>query len=258
MGETALAHRQENLPHIPKEVPTMLDVIYRAAKDPEVDVQKMQVLMVMAREERAAEAKRAFGAAMAAAQKEMDPVRADANNPQTKSKYASYIALDNAIRPVYTKHGFALTFDTGEGAPADYVRVLCEVFHEAGHTRTYKFDIPADGKGAKGGDVMTKTHAAGSAFQYGRRYLLGGIFNITVSKDDDGNAAANSNEPISEEDAGWIKDMIERSHSDLEKFCTLVMKVESLSELTKRDMPKAREALNEALSYWQRKNQKAK
>jgi hypothetical protein len=50
--------------------------------------------------------------------------------------------------------------------------------------------MPADGKGAKGGDVMTKTHAIGAAVTYGKRYLLGMIFNIAVGGDvdDDGNS----------------------------------------------------------------------
>jgi hypothetical protein len=70
--------------------------------------------------------------------------------------------------------------------------VICRVSHQNGHSRTYQIDMPADGKGAKGGDVMTKTHATGSAVSYGMRYLLKMIFNIAVSdKDDDGNAAAN-------------------------------------------------------------------
>ena len=49
--------------------------------------------------------------------------------------------------------------------------------------------MPADGKGAKGGDVMTKTHATGSAMTYGQRYLVKMIFNIAVGADDDGRAA---------------------------------------------------------------------
>jgi ribosomal protein L37AE/L43A len=50
--------------------------------------------------------------------------------------------------------------------------------------------MPADGKGAKGNDVMTKTHAAGAAGSYGARYLLKGIFNVAIGEnDDDGNGA---------------------------------------------------------------------
>jgi hypothetical protein len=49
--------------------------------------------------------------------------------------------------------------------------------------------MPVDGKGARGGDVMTKTHAMGSGISYGMRYLLRMIFNLAIDQDDDGNAA---------------------------------------------------------------------
>ena len=50
--------------------------------------------------------------------------------------------------------------------------------------------MPADGKGAKGGDVMTKTHASGAAISYGSRYLLKAIFNLAIGEEDaDGNAS---------------------------------------------------------------------
>src|SRR4029079_17827861 len=69
-----------------------------------------------------------------------------------------------------------------------WVRVLCYVTHNAGHSRTYHVDMPADGKGAKGGDVMTLTHASGAALSYGMRYLLKMVWNIAVGEDDrDGN-----------------------------------------------------------------------
>jgi hypothetical protein len=70
------------------------------------------------------------------------------------------------------------------------VCVTCHVSHRGGWGADYRIDMPADGKGAKGGDVMTKTHAVGSATQYGMRYLLKMIFNVAIGEDDDGNAAA--------------------------------------------------------------------
>ena len=51
--------------------------------------------------------------------------------------------------------------------------------------------MPADGKGAKGGNVMSLTHATGAAAGYGMRYLLKMIFNIAIGEEDtDGNLAA--------------------------------------------------------------------
>ncbi len=178
----------------PVEESTALEVggvsmFERFAADPNISVEKIERLMALWERIEARKAQTAFNAAMSAAQAEMKPVAADATNPQTRSRYASYEALDRALRPIYTKHGFALSFNTGDAPGADVVRVLCEVTHSAGHEKLYKADMPADGKGAKGGDVMTKTHASGAAMSYGMRYLLKMIFNIAVGEDDtDGNA----------------------------------------------------------------------
>lgn len=238
----AVAKAQDNLPGMPAESVTIMDIISRASRDPDVDVNKLERLMLMAQSERAVQAKQAFGVAMKNAQDEMGNVRADAHNPQTKSKYASYGALDRAIRPIYTKHGFALTFDTGEGGPADHVRVICEVFHEAGHTRSYHFDMPADGKGAKGGDVMTKTHAAGSAMSYGQRYLLKAIFNIVVGDDDDGNSASGQG-PVTSDQAVTIRELIDRTGADIERFCKF-FKIEAVPDLPAKKYEEAITRLN--------------
>jgi hypothetical protein len=172
-----------------------MQMFERWATDPNASVEKIERLMALWERGEARKAEGLFNAAMATAQKAMKSVAADAYNPQTKSKYASYEALDRALRPIYTEHGFGLSFDSGDGAPDLHVRVLCYVTHGGGHSRTYKLDMPADGKGAKGGDVMTKTHATGSAMSYGQRYLLKMIFNIAVGEgDDDGNRAGRTQE----------------------------------------------------------------
>lgn len=156
----------------------------RLLKDPDVSADKLEKFVALQYQAEARESEAKFNAAMAVVQAEIRQVAADANNPQTHSRYASYSALDKALRPIYTKHGFALSFDTAESKIAEHILVLCYVTAHK-HTRTYRVDMPADGKGAKGGDVMTKTHAAGSAMSYGMRYLLKMIFNVAVGEDDD-------------------------------------------------------------------------
>lgn len=130
-----------------------------------------------------------FNAAMNRVQAALVRIGTDSDNPQTHSKYASYAAIDKAIRPVYAKEGFSLSFNTEESKYPEQVRIVCFVSHPGGHTRRYQVDMPADGKGAKGGDVMTKTHATGSAMTYGKRYLVNFIFNLAIGADDDGNGA---------------------------------------------------------------------
>lgn len=184
---------------IDPETGAMLVLIERLALNSDVDPDKMQKFLDM--QERIIDKKSSarFNQAMSKAQSEMRQVSADATNPQTYSKYASYAALDRELRPVYTANGFALSFDTGDGAPEGCIRVLCYVSHDGGHSRTYRADMPADGKGARGGDVMTKTHATGSAMSYGMRYLLKMIFNVAVGEEDDDGNGGKKPEPTKSE-----------------------------------------------------------
>src|SRR5882762_8626465 len=166
-----------------------LQMIERAARDPSIDIDKLDRLLLMRERENARVAEQTFNAAMAAAQAEMEPIRFDSSNDQTRSRYASYATLDRTVRPIYTRHGFALSFNTADAALPEQARIVCDACHAGGHTRRYHVDMPVDGKGARGGDVMTKTHAMGSGISYGMRYLLRMIFNLAIDQDDDGNAA---------------------------------------------------------------------
>jgi len=211
------------------EPSSLLQVLERAASNPEVDVEKMERLMAMHERLLARDSEGAFNAAMTQAQQEMGRISADAENKQTRSKYATYAKLDKVLRPIYTRHGFALSFGTAEGAPPDFVRVLCHVSHNGGHSRTYHVDMPADGKGAKGGDVMTKTHATGSAMSYGMRYLLKMIFNVAIGEtDDDGNGA--TLDPINAKEHDALMASIEETETDLAKFLDY-FGIEDLREL---------------------------
>ena len=232
----------ETLPAIRSETAAVLNMIERAARDPAVDIDKLRQLMELRDRTEARQAERDFAAAMTSAQSEMGRIRTDANNPQTRSKYATYAAVDREIRPVYTRHGFSLSFDTEEGAAADHVRVVCYV-QAHGHTRRYHIDMPSDGKGAKGGDVMTKTHAAGSAVSYGRRYLAMMIFNLAIGEDDDGNAADDTGETINQAQLAELVALADDVGADKEKFCRY-MKAESFAAIRVKDFSRAKQALN--------------
>ncbi len=172
---------------VPESI-SLLQVIERASRDPNVDIDKMERLMQMHERIVKSKAESDFNDAMTACQREIRTIGADATNPQTRSKYASYAHLDGILRPIYTKHGISISYGTEDTPKAETVRVIAHVAR-GGYTRKYQVDMPADGKGAKGGDVMTKTHATGAAIAYGSRYLLKSIFNVAVGEDDqDGNA----------------------------------------------------------------------
>lgn len=173
------------------ETAAILSMVERAATNPAVNIDTMERLMVMHRQERDRIAHLSFTAALGQAQSEITRVIGNRKNEQTKSHYATFAKLDDAVRPTYTAHGFTVSFTTEPQDKADILRVVGKLTHRDGHCERYEIDMPADGKGAQGAAVMTRTHATGSGYTYGRRYLLIGMFNIPVAaQDDDGNAAS--------------------------------------------------------------------
>ena len=125
----------------PSQIPALVDqqpmiaMIERAARDPAIDIEKLERLIVLQEKAQTRASEQAFNSAMSYAQSEMGPIAADSNNPQTKSRYASYFTLDKALRPIYSKHGFALSFGTGETTQDQYIRVLCYASHRMTSSR---------------------------------------------------------------------------------------------------------------------------
>ena len=141
------------------EAVSYIQMIERASRDPSVDIDKMERLMQMHERMLEKQAESEFNDALVSCQAECGTISADATNPQTRSKYATYAKLDKALRPIYTKYGIAISYNTEDSPKPEHIRVTAHVSRK-GYTRMYRVDMPADGKGAKGGDVMTKTHAA--------------------------------------------------------------------------------------------------
>lgn len=214
---------------VQSEGAAVIGMIERALGNPAVDVDKLRQLMEMRERVEARRDERAFDDAMAQAQADMRRISADCSNPQTHSRYASYAALDRALRPIYTRYGFSVSFDNDISPKGpDYVRVLAYVGCQ-GHRRTYKTDMPVVTKGPKGNDVMTPIHATGSANTYGKRYLLIDIFNLAIG-DDDGNAAGDSNECITAEQVGHLQTAIVQAGADIQRFLKY-FKIDDLADL---------------------------
>lgn len=215
------------------ESAAFVDMISRAARDPNVDMDKLERLLAMKERQELRVAEQAFNEAMSKVQAEMRPVAADLHNSQTRSRYASYAALDRAMRPIYTKHNLSLSFDT-EPAGEGFITVVCLV-SLGGYTRRYSVPMPADGKGAKGGDVMTKTHAVGAAMTYGQRYLLKMIFNVAIGDDTDGNAPQGA---ITDEQVQILRGLITETKSNIDQFLKWAG-IESLPDLPAGKFPQA-------------------
>lgn len=208
----------------------LISMIERAARDPQVDIVKMERLFEMAERVKNREAETAFNAAMSAAQIELVPVARNKRNKQTNSNYADLAAIAEAAMPIIHKHGFGVITSEFESKKPDHLGVVCEVTHSAGHSKRYEFNIPWDGAGLKGNANKTPTHAYASTLAYGERYAKCKVFGI-ATKDDDGNAAGKAvSEFVSEEQIAAIKKKIADVGANEEAFLKMG-EVESISEI---------------------------
>jgi hypothetical protein len=198
-----------------------LEMIERVATNPEIDADKIQKILDMQIQVMDRTARDEFYAAMNRVQAELPIVAREAFNSQTKSKYAKIESIAKAIKPVYTKEGFSMSFGQGKSDFEGYIRITGVLRHSSGHAEDeYHIDLPVDDCGIKGTKNKTMVHATGSTLTYGRRYLTCMIFNVATEDDTDGNKPF---EPpavkvISDPQIKQIKEMVEAAGEDTEKF----------------------------------------
>jgi hypothetical protein len=162
------------------------DVIAKVAAVKDLNVDKLAKLLALQEDWERRAAATHYNEQMSLAQSHMTTISKDSVNPQTRSRYASLAALDEAIRPIYTQFGFSVEFN--DETPADrqdWLRLVCYVSCGAETRRREKW-IPVVTAGIAGRQMMTATHASIAAVTYGRRALLKMIFNL-AEDDDDGN-----------------------------------------------------------------------
>lgn len=162
-----------------------------------MDPAQLKALVDLHEQWRAARANEAFSASMNACQAEMPTAVRDARNEHTKSTYIRLETINHVAKPIYTKHGFALSFAEADSSVTGFKRTICDVRHIAGHRERYHIDLPIDGTGAKGGaSSMNAVQGCISTGSYGLRVLVCRIFNITVADTDlDGQAPPRENPP---------------------------------------------------------------
>ncbi len=253
-GETALTIQDANDADMrridvqPPEPSTL--VLIQMALDKGVDPDRLGKLFDLHERDQKNKAARAYAEAMNLAQAAMPTIACDAHNTHTKSNYVRVETILKAIKPVYTEHGFSLSFGQGDTKP-EWCRTTCDVRHVAGHVEHFNLDLPLDGVGAKGGSVMTAVHGALSSDTYAMGRLLKKIFNLTIldETDDDGNGSGAVNDEQAKEIEKLIVDIREFIPLDVAKFCLwLGVKTPDVTQIRAKDFEKARDELKRRLA----------
>tara|TARA_R100000908_G_scaffold42444_1_gene19793 strand:+ start:130 stop:942 length:813 start_codon:yes stop_codon:yes gene_type:complete len=172
----------------------LISVIERAARDPEVNIDKMERLMQMHERILSKQSEVAFAQALSEMQdqlpciEERGIIKNKAGGKQ--STYAKWEDINEALKPVLTRFGFALSFRTATGNGG--ITVTGILSHRGGHRETTDLTLPADNSGSK-----NTVQAIASSVSYGKRYTAGALLNLTShGEDDDGQAAGGTGQQV--------------------------------------------------------------
>lgn len=219
----------------------ILSMIERAARDPAVDINKMERLFEMQQQAAARRAKTAYISALSDMQPELPIVnkrgeisrkaKDDAGVKQSAkpTKFAKWEDVVEAIAPILAKHGFSLSFRIEQDAR---VKVTAVLGHREGHCEETSMSLGIDDSGAK-----NNIQGWGSSVSYGKRYTAFAILNIVArDEDDDGKAAGHV--PADAPTVDKLKALIVDTNADTGWICSHYS-VESLDDLTAKQITDA-------------------
>lgn len=171
---------------MPAEQAHPVEMFERLAKDPGVDVEKLERLIAMQERIMRHNAKSAFDGAFSRMQAELPEIAENGKilvKGVLRSTFATLEDIHAAIKPILRTYGFAIRHRTEwpEGK-AGIIRIVGILSHEQGHSEESCFEAPADKS-----DYRTDIQSMGSTVSYGRRYTTLDLLNITTrGLDNDG------------------------------------------------------------------------
>lgn len=210
------------------EAIALIQVIERAARDPSVDIERMERLLGMHERLVERQAKAAYAAALARLQPKLPIIKERGsiknNSGAVQSKYAFWEDIVGVITPLLASEGFSLSFRTGN--KDGKIQVTGVLTHEQGHSEDTTLDLPADTSGSK-----NAVQAVASSVSYGKRYTAGALLNLRTGElDDDGRGGGGKEETLSPKQAADLKALLTEHGCDIPKFLRWG-KVNSLEEI---------------------------
>lgn len=224
----------------------LLEVIARAARDPNVDIDKMERLLAMQERIVERDAKIAFIEAKRAMRPELPVItqrgkiiirdKNDRNKIIQETSFALFEDLNEIVMPIVTRHGFDISFRNGT-APDGKVRVTTVLTHSGGHAEETYFDLPHDSSGSK-----NAVQAIGSSTSYAKRYGLLAILNITTKGEDDDGVKGGAAPGLTERQVGDVLALAQEVKADVPRFLKY-MKADSIEAIPAGDYQRAISAL---------------
>jgi hypothetical protein len=158
-----------------------------------------------------------------------------------KYKYRSCEDILEAVKPLLGDLVLTISDDIVEVGGRVYVKATVSINSGSGSVSTTAFARESETK--KG---MDDSQITGSASSYARKYALNGLFCIDDTKDADATNQHDKPSVIDESQLAVIYDLLDKTDSDIEKFCK-AFHIEGVEAMLSSQFDKAISALNRKL-----------
>jgi hypothetical protein len=156
-------------------------------------------------------------------------------------KYRSCEDILEAVKPLLNDLVLTISDDIVEVGGRVYVKATASLSSGSGSVSTTAFARESLSK--KG---MDDSQITGSASSYARKYALNGLFCIDDTKDADATNQHDKPSVIDESQLAVIYDLLDKTDSDIEKFCK-AFHIEGVEAMLSSQFDKAMAALNRKL-----------
>ena len=231
MSDTSLildqSGRQMEAPQ-PQRASDLDQFIMMAATREDVSIEKLERLLVMKREIKATEQREQFFESLALVQSQMPQLEQngliDYGAGKGKIKYARYEDIDAVVRPLYSKYGFSVSWDSAPAFEGKMVKVT-GTFSCHGHSEKREMTGPVDSSGGKNG-----IQGVASTVAYLKRQTLKMFFNMVERGHDKDGANPADLKPITQDQADTIRTQLVDLKADIGKFVSM-LGVEKLEDI---------------------------
>ena len=208
-----------------------------------VDADTLDKLMALKERFDAAEARKAFDAAMSEAKAKMPVIHKGRevdfvgknSGLQTNYRFEDMGIIAKTVDPILSEFGLSYRFRT-EQHEGGAISVTCIVSHRDGHSEENTLTAGRDETGNK-----NNLQQVGSTITYLQRYTLKAALGLAASEDTDG-ARPDEADTISEEQRDEILDRASAIGAGVDKLCR-VLRVDAIQFLPQRDYERALEII---------------
>jgi hypothetical protein len=194
-----------------------LMMIERAARDPTVDLGKLEGLMALRERVEDRRAKAAFDNAIALAKGEIGPIVKNrevdfsTQKGRTNYRYEDFAAVASTVDPVLARHGLSYRFRSEQQGTR--LKITCRISHADGYGEETTLEATNDESGNK-----NSIQAVGSAASYLQRYTLKLALGLAASNDDDAQNAGADSAPIDGDQLVQVQQLLEETKTDHRTF----------------------------------------